>query len=139
MPVNSSSLPPELFWLACTCVMTGLFWIPYVVNRFKELGPPGWAWFPLPDPPPRAPWADRAARAHLNAVENLVVFAPLAVAVHCAGAASPATAIACQAYFWARLAHYVISAVGMPIVPRTMAFLCGVAAQVSLGWALVVG
>jgi hypothetical protein len=73
-------LRPELFWLAATAVMTALLWLPYVANRFRELGPPGWEWFPLPDPPPRARWADRAARAHANAVENLVVFARLVLA-----------------------------------------------------------
>lgn len=138
MQAHMPSLPPELFWLACTCALTGLLWVPYVVNRFKELGPPGWGWFPLPDPPPQARWADRAARGHLNAVENLAVFAPLALAVHGAAAGSPATAMACQVYFWARVAHCAISALGMPIVPRTLAFLAGVAAQGVLAWALLV-
>ena len=29
-----------------------------------------------------ARWAERAKRAHANAVENLVIFAPAAIAVH---------------------------------------------------------
>ena len=66
-----------------------------------------------------------------------MVFAPLALAVVSANATSPATAAACQVYFWARLAHYLVSAVGLPIVPRTLAFLCGVAAQGTLAWALL--
>lgn len=136
-PVAQSLLAPELFWLTCTCVLTGLLWVPYVANRFSELGPPGWDWFPLPDPPPRARWADRAARAHLNAVENLVVFAPLALAVHSAAASTVATAIACQVYFWARVAHYAVSTLGLPIIPRTLAFLTGVGAQAVLAGALL--
>ena len=133
----SAPLPPELFWLTICCAMTGLLWVPYVANRFRELGPPGLSWFPPPDPPPRAPWAARAVRAHLNAVENLVVFAPLALAVPLAGLGSPATAMACKIYVLARAAHYGVCVAGMPIVPRTLAFLAGVAAQMSLAWVLV--
>lgn len=127
----------ELLWLAATCLMTGLLWIPYVINRFRELGPPGWQWSPPPDPPPRAAWADRAQRAHANAVENLVVFAPLALAVNAAGLSSAATALACQVYFVARAVHYVVSWGGLPIIPRTMAFLVGVGCQLTLGGALM--
>jgi uncharacterized MAPEG superfamily protein len=128
---------PEIFWLAATCVFTGLLWVPYVANRFKELGPPDWAWFPLPDPRPRAPWAERAMRAHVNATENLVVFAPLALAIHAAGLGGNLTAFACQMFFWTRVAHFVICLVGMPIVPRTIAFLVGVGAQLVLGWTIL--
>lgn len=138
MPSTVLALTPEIFWLVCTCALTGLLWVPYVANRFKELGPPGWGWFPLPDPPPKARWADRAARAHLNAVENLVVFAPLVLAVQIATASTAATAMACQVYFWARLAHYAICVAGLPIVPRTLAFLMGVGAQGVLAAALLV-
>jgi uncharacterized MAPEG superfamily protein len=130
-------IPPELRWLAATCVMTGLLWLPYVANRVRELGPPGWGWFPPPDPPQITRWADRAGRAHGNAVENLVVFAPLVLAVHAAGLANPATAAACQVYFWARLAHYGICVGGVPIAARTAAFLTGAGCQLFLGWTLL--
>ncbi|MCW5651568.1 MAG: MAPEG family protein [Ramlibacter sp.] len=127
----------ELLWLAATCLWTGLLWMPYVINRFRELGPPGWDWFPAPDPAPRARWADRAQRAHANAVENLVVFAPLALAVHAGGVSSPFTVLACEVYFAARVAHYTICLCGLPIVPRTLAFLAGVGCQLTLGVALL--
>ena len=130
-------LTPDMFWLAATCVFTGLLWIPYVANRFEELGPPGWAWFPLPDPPPRAPWAARAMRAHMNAIENLVVFAPLALAAHAVGQGGGLTALACQTFFWARVAHFAVCLVGMPIVPRTVAFLVGVGAQMTIAWTIL--
>lgn len=128
---------PELAWLAATCLLTAVLWVPYVANRFRELGPPGWNWFPKPDPPPRARWADRAMRAHHNAVENLVVFAPLALGVHLAGCGDPTSAAACQAYFMARLAHYAVGVLGLPIVPRTVAFLVGVGAQLTLACKLL--
>lgn len=132
-----SALPAELLWLAATCLMTAVLWIPYVINRFRELGPPGWDWFPAPDPPPRAAWADRAQRAHANAVENLVVFAPLALAVNAAGLGSASTAMACQVYFAARLAHYAVSMGGLPIIPRTLSFLAGVGSQLTLAGVLL--
>lgn len=132
-------ISPDLFWLCATCVFTALLWVPYVINRFSELGPPGWNWYPDPDPAPRALWAARAMRAHQNAIENLVVFAPLALAVSAAGLETALTAAACQAYFWARLAHFAVCALGLPIVPRTIAFLLGVAAQLFLGWTVLAG
>lgn len=131
------ALAPELTWLVATCVLTAVLWIPYVANRFRELGPPGWQCNPAPDPPPRAAWAGRAMRAHANAVENLVVFAPLALAVAVAGLGSAGTALACKLYFLARLAHALVCVFGLPIVPRTVAFLVGVGSQLTLAFALL--
>lgn len=130
-------LQPELKWLAATSMLTALLWVPYVASRFRELGPPGWQWFPPADPPPLAAWAGRAMRAHLNAVENLVVFAPLALGVHVAGLGDTITAAACQIYFWARAAHYAIGLAGLPIIPRTIVFLVGLGCQLLLGWTLL--
>jgi uncharacterized MAPEG superfamily protein len=128
---------PELFWLAATRVMTGLLWVPYVANRVKELGLPGWQWFLAADPPPSAPWAARAMRAHFNALENLAIFAPLAIGVHVAGAGNAATAMASQLYFATRAVHYAVCLAGMPIAARTIAFLLGVGAQLTLGATLL--
>jgi len=127
---------PELFWLSATVVLTGILWIPYVGNRFRELGPPGWALFPLPDPPPRAPWAVRAVQAHVNAVENLVIFAPLALSAHLVGAGALAVQ-ACSVYFFSRLAHALVTISGLPIPIRTVAFLVGFACQMTLGFTIM--
>lgn len=135
----TAPVAPDLLWLAASCTMTALLWIPYVANRFKELGPPGWRWFPEPDPPPRARWAERAMRAHANAVENLVVFAPLALAAHAVLPGQPMLLAANQLYFAARAAHYLVCILGLPIVPRTIAFLAGVAAQLALAAGLLGG
>ncbi|WP_188745575.1 MAPEG family protein [Marinobacterium zhoushanense] len=122
----------ELYWLTWTIALTAFFWVPYIGNRIKELGPPPMHWFPLPDPPPKAKWAERAMRAHANAVENLVLFAPLVLLVHMAGAYSRATELACMVYFFARVGHYAISIFGFPVPLRTLAFLTGVGCQVVL-------
>ncbi|NEQ52223.1 MAG: MAPEG family protein [Leptolyngbya sp. SIO3F4] len=79
---------------------------------------------------------ERMTHAHSNAVENLVIFAPLALALAIAGISTPATIAACQLYFFARLAHYVIYTLGVPFA-RTVAFLVGVVAQIILAVALL--
>lgn len=133
----TQSTESHLFWLTLATLLAGLAWLPYVVNRFRELGAPGWAWFPPADPPHRAEWANRAARAHANAVENLVVFAPLALAVAFSGRGDAFTAGVCQAYCWARIGHYAVSTAGLPIIPRTVCFLAGVACQLLLALRLL--
>lgn len=134
MPV---AMTTELYWLVLTTVMTGTLWIPYIVNRVMELGPPPLSWYPLPDPSPKAQWAVRAVKAHMNAVENLVVFAPLVLAVHITNSSTPITVAACAIYFFARVAHFAIGIFGIPVPFRTMAFLIGFLAQMTLGATLL--
>jgi len=83
---------------------------------------------PEPDVRPHANWAYRMAHAHRNAIENLVVFAPLAVSVHVLGAGDALTATAAAAFFGSRLAHMFIYTFGIPLL-RTIAFLVGFWAQ----------
>ena len=129
-------MPQELFWLALTTLMTGLLWMPYVLNRIALIGLVGAMANPSPDMAPPPPWAVRAQQAHRNAIENLVVFAPLVVAVHVAGLASPLTATACMVYFFARAAHFVVYTAGIPVL-RTLLFFVGFFAQVTLALVLL--
>ena len=122
----------ELYWLTLTIGLTTFLWVPYIANRIIELGPPSLLWFPLPDPPPRAMWAERAVRAHNNAVENLIVFSPLVILVHLSGISNHVTEVACMVYFFTRVGHYVFSIFGFPIPLRTVAFLIGVGCQITL-------
>lgn len=130
--MTTETMTAEIYWLVLVTAMTGLLWIPYIVNRVMELGPPSMAWFPPPDPPPKAAWAARMVRAHMNAVENLVIFAPLALAIQVTASGNANTALACKIYFFTRLAHYLICLAGLPIIARTLAFLVGVGAQMTL-------
>jgi hypothetical protein len=57
--------------------------------------------------------------AHVNAVENLVIFAPLVLTARALGIATAVTAFACALYFWSRLAHVVIYTLGIPVL-RTL-------------------
>ena len=131
-----TALTRELFWLTSTVTLTALFWVPYILNRMKEHGV--WAALrnPQPDLRPRAAWAERMMRAHTNAVENLVIFAPLVLALHATGMSTPATASACMVYFFSRLAHYLIYTLGLPLL-RTVAFVIGFMAQMMLALTLL--
>lgn len=86
---------------------------------------------PEPDVRPHANWAYRLASAHRNAIENLVVFAPLALAVHMLGLGTSATATAAVLFFWSRLAHALIYTFGVPLL-RTIAFVVGFGAQATM-------
>ena len=81
-------------------------------------------------------WAARAKKAHYNAVENLAPFAGLVIVAQLAGAANAATAAAAIAYFWARVAHYVLYVSGVPF-GRTLSFTVGWLAMVCIFWQIV--
>lgn len=130
------TLSSELTFLTLTAAFTGLLWIPIIVNRLAEMGPWKALKNPEPDVRPEADWAYRLSAAHRNAVENLVVFAPLAVAVHVAGLATQTTAIASAAFFASRVAHAVIYTFGVPLL-RTIAFLVGFICQALLAMHLL--
>ncbi len=72
----------EIFWLVLTVFMTSLFWLPYILNQLAVLGVLEAMRESAPVTDRLAPWAQRAKRAHANAVENLVIFAPLVIAVY---------------------------------------------------------
>lgn len=114
----------ELFWLALTVGLTALFCLPYVLNRVAVRGLGGTLANPLPTDKPLADWAQRAQRAHANATENLVMFAPAVLAVHALGKADKLTAMACTVYFFARLVHYLVYTLGIPGA-RTLAWTAG--------------
>jgi uncharacterized MAPEG superfamily protein len=80
---------------------------------------------------PQSPWAHRLYFAHTNAVENLVIFAILVVILDIQDHSTESTVIACAVYFWARLAHVIVYALGIPVL-RTLAFAVGFLAQAML-------
>ena len=121
----------ELWWLTATTLMTGLFWMPYVLNRMAVRGVRGTMQNPTMDMPKHADWAERSIAAHKNAIENLTIFAPLVIISVWAGVTSSMTVTACAVYFFARLVHFVVYTAGVPVV-RTLAFVTGFAAQVTI-------
>jgi uncharacterized MAPEG superfamily protein len=121
----------ELMWLTLTVILTGVLWIPYILDRIMVRGLMGAMANPSRNDKPQAPWAQRLYFAHTNAVENLVIFAALVLILEAQDHSTESTVIACAVYFWARLAHAIIYALGIPVL-RTLAFAVGFLAQVAL-------
>ena len=121
----------EMMWLTLTVILTGLMWVPYIIDRTIVRGLTGAMANPSRNDKPQSPWAHRLYFAHTNAVENLVIFAPLVLILDSMGHSTESTAIACAVYFWARLAHAIIYALGIAVL-RTLAFTVGFLAQVVL-------
>lgn len=121
----------ELFWLTLTVGLTGLLWVPYLLDRLMVRGFWGTMANPSRDDKLQSPWAQRLYFAHTNAVDNIAVFAPLVLILNAMDYSSRWTVLACAVYFWARLAHAVIYALGI-VVARTVTFLIGFIAQVVL-------
>ena len=121
----------ELMWLTLTVILTGVMWIPYILDRIMVRGLMGAMANPSRNDTPQSPWAQRLYFAHTNAVENLVIFAPLVLILDLQHHSTQSTALACAVYFWARLAHVIVYTLGVPVL-RTLAFAVGFAAQVAL-------
>jgi len=126
----------ELYWLVMTVLMTSVFFWPYIINRMKEHGIWQAVWNPQPDTRPKAQWAERLMRAHANAVENLVVFAPLVLSIQMLGANTATTASVCMIYFIARFAHVLLYTFAVPLL-RTVFFVIGWACQMALALTLL--
>jgi uncharacterized MAPEG superfamily protein len=126
----------ELFWLTLTVILTGLLWVPYILNRIQVRGISGAMANPSRADKPQAEWANRLMFAHDNAVENLIVFAPLVLVLNAADVSTPTTVLACAVYFWSRVVHLIVYTAGLPIL-RTLAFVVGFAAQAVLAVAIL--
>ena len=111
----------EIFWLTLSVVLTGLLWLPYIVDRIMVRGLMGALDNPKPKAKPQSDWAQRLYFAHTNAVDNLVLFAPLVLILDSRNISTTTTAIACAVYFWARLVHAVVYAAGITVL-RSLAF-----------------
>lgn len=121
----------ELFWLTLTAILTGVMWIPYIINRAHVRGLMGALANPSRTDKPQSEWANRMMFAHDNAVENLAVFAPLVLILNAIDYSSRWTVLACAVYFWARLAHALVYTFGIPVL-RTLTWTVGFLAQAVL-------
>ncbi|MDD2724283.1 MAG: MAPEG family protein [Methylovulum sp.] len=132
----TTALSTELYWLTLTTIMTALIWLPYIINRLVEHSPWPALMNPQPDLRPEAKWAERLMRAHDNAVENLVIFAPLVLALQMTGSSTALTATACIVYFFTRLCHLLLYTFGVPLL-RTIAFFIGFLCQMVLALSIL--
>jgi uncharacterized MAPEG superfamily protein len=121
----------ELYWLTLTVLMTALFWVPYVLNRMVMSGLGGALAGTPPTSEGHSDWANRAIKAHNNAIENLAIFAPIVLTAHLLNISNGATKAAVVVYFFARLIHLVVYSAAIPAA-RTLAFTAGWLAQIAI-------
>ncbi len=120
----------ELFWLTLTAVVTLFMGFPYVLERIVRMGglvaanysEDGTAGFDQPTETP-SKWAARAYRAHRNAIESLAIVGILVLTAHAAGVKDPKVLLGVQIYFFARLAHYFVYLLGVPIIRPLVYFV----------------
>ena len=80
--------------------------------------------------------AGRAKRAHLNMVENLVLFAALVLVAAVGGKANAMTAMGAMIFFWARLGYAVVYLIGIPWL-RTVLWFVSVIGMAIIAWQLL--
>lgn len=116
----------ELFWLTMTAVLAASLWIPYIVGVNKH-APEGTDPFQRPHDLTTLPdWVQRANRAHLNLIEQLLPFAVIVLIAHLAGVSTGVTVWASVAFFWLRVAHAVGMISGLARMPaRPIIFTLG--------------
>jgi len=125
----------ELAYLVWATVLTGVLWIPYILDRIMVRGMVDAVGYPE-NPKPQSPWAQRLMKAHTNAVENLVLFAALVLGAHAMGVSTPAIGTAAAVYFWARLVHALVYTFKVPWL-RTLAFAVGWFALAVIAWQIL--
>jgi len=113
----------ELLYLLLTAILTGVLWIPVIIGRVKTRGPLKPSDYVVAPSSPLPAWVDRANRAHINAVENLVPFAVVVLVANAAQVSTAVTANAAAVYFYARLVHAVVHITGFSLFrARTLLF-----------------
>jgi len=80
-------------------------------------------------------FAGRAKRAHLNMLENMVLFSALVLIAVVAQKTNATTALGAMIFFWARLLYAVIYLIGIPWL-RTLAWAVSVIGMVMVAWPL---
>ena len=81
-------------------------------------------------------FSGRARRAHLNMVENMVLFTVLVLVAAVSQKANAMTAMGALIFFWARLIYAVIYLLGIPWL-RTLAWFVSVIGMVIIALQLV--
>ena len=132
-----NSLTPDLYWLTLTALMTAVLWAPHVLFLiFKQEGIVGAFMDTKGENNMEPEWGKRSKRAHINAQQNLAVFAALVLTAHIAGVPPAKTAAFSMVYFFARLVHYVVYTLGLPLI-RQFSFVVGAIVQVLIALAIL--
>jgi uncharacterized MAPEG superfamily protein len=128
-------MSPDLYYLLLSTILCFVQMLIAATGANTQVGLPKLAGNRegLPD---MVGWAGRARRAHLNMIENLVLFAALVLIAAVAGKANATTAMGAMIFFWARLAYALIYLIGVPWL-RTLAWLIGVIGMAMIAWVLL--
>ena len=127
-------MKPEMMLLLWAVVLTFVQVLIAAQCAFMQVGLPTLAGN-RDNLPVLAGWAGRARRAHLNMIENMVLFVPLVFLVIASGKSNQWTVLGAELFFWGRLAYALIYLAGFPWV-RTLAWAISVAGMVMMGWPL---
>jgi len=122
-------MTPELMYLVWSAVLTLVLVVIAVAGATLEVGLPVLAGNREGGLPEMGGWAGRAARAHRNMLESLVLFAVLVFVAHSVNISNPMTLLGAQLFFWGRVAHAITYIAGLPWL-RTGAWAVSVAGLV---------
>ena len=106
-------MKPELMLLVWAVLLTFVQVLIAVTGAMLQVGLPALAGN-REGLAPCTGWAGRAARAHHNMLESLVLFAALVLVAALAGKTNAMTLLGAQLFFWARVAYLVVYLVGIP-------------------------
>jgi uncharacterized MAPEG superfamily protein len=106
-------MKPELMLLAWAVLLAFVQMLVAVSGHTLQVGLPALAGN-REGMPPATGWAGRAARAHRNMIENLVLFAALVLIAAVANKTSDMTLLGAQIFFWTRLAYAFVYLAGVP-------------------------
>lgn len=106
-------MKPEMMWLVWSVVLTFAQALVAVQGAMMQVGLPMLAGN-RENMPAITGWAGRAARAHRNMLENLVLFAVLVLVAVAAGKTNAMTLLGAQLFFWARVVYLGVYIAGVP-------------------------
>ena len=106
-------MKPELMLLAWSVLLAFAQMLVAVTGHLFQVGLPALAGN-REGLPPATGWAGRAARAHRNMLENLVLFAALILIATLSNRTDSMTLLGAQIFFWARLAYAFVYLAGIP-------------------------
>lgn len=99
-----------LVWAAALCLVQAVI---AVIGATLQVGLPALAGN-RENLPRITGWADRAARAHRNMLESMVLFTALVLVAHIASRANATTLLGAQLFFWGRVAYAAVFIAGIP-------------------------
>ncbi|SHJ96519.1 MAPEG family protein [Shimia gijangensis] len=108
-------------YTALSALWIAIAWVPYILDRIKVRGLMDALANYDPNAIPQSAWAQRAMRAHNVAVQAFVAFGPLAAIAMIKMPDDPYPGTLAMGFFFGIVAHYIIYAIGIPVL-RTLAF-----------------